>query len=237
MTAVMSSVMERGNEWSVRVAAGIGRRVAHYRAQADLTAAMLSERCAGLGLPLDRNVIAKLETGHRRSVTVDEVYVLAAALEIPPALLLFGVGREESAEILPDYHAPAFRALQWFTGESTFPRPDRADVVTTWQPSSGPAAPLAAYRGNDDAGRKELGVLADAATWRDRAASAATEREQNACEAAAEVQLQAAAEARGAGERIREWAAGEGYLPPRPIGMHEVVTGDRTGTKPGTAAG
>jgi transcriptional regulator with XRE-family HTH domain len=113
--------MERGNEWSVRVTRGIGKRVAYYRERADLPASMLSARCASLGLPLDRNVIAKLENGHRNSVTVDEVIVLATALEVPPVMLLFGVGIEETAEVLPGNHAPAFDAAEWFSGEGPAP--------------------------------------------------------------------------------------------------------------------
>jgi transcriptional regulator with XRE-family HTH domain len=130
--------MERGNEWSVRVTRGIGQRVAFYRNRADLTASMLSARCAELGLPMDRNVLAKLENGHRNSVTVDEVCVLAAALGVPPVMLLFGVGTEETAEILPGEHVPSFAAAEWFAG--TAPRPSPGVVRSrrgwAWEPLS-----------------------------------------------------------------------------------------------------
>lgn len=79
-----------------------------------MTAVALSARCAELGLPLDRNVIAKLENGHRNSVTVDEVLVLAAALRVPPSHLLFGVGGAE-AEVLPGKRVPAWRAAEWLS--------------------------------------------------------------------------------------------------------------------------
>src|ERR1022692_5103062 len=130
--------MERGNEWSVRVAHGIGRRVAYHRARADLTASMLSARCAERGLPLDRNVITKIENGHRNSVPVDEVCVLAAALNVAPIRLLFGVGIEDDteAEILPGQVRAPFAAAQWFTGERPLPGPDDAayldDVAADW---------------------------------------------------------------------------------------------------------
>jgi transcriptional regulator with XRE-family HTH domain len=116
---------------------------------------MLSARCDDLGLPLDRNVIAKLENGHRNSVTVDEVYVLAAALEIPP-LLLFGVGTEESAEILPEHHAPAFRAAQWFTGEGPLPEPGDDPGMVTLEGLPEAARPLVLYRLADKAFVEEM---------------------------------------------------------------------------------
>ena len=54
-----------------------------------LSAAGLAERCAALGMPeLNRDVIANIESGRRRSVTVDEVFVLAAALGVSPGYLL-----------------------------------------------------------------------------------------------------------------------------------------------------
>ena len=70
---------------------------------------MLSARCGELGLPIDRNVIAKLENGHRNSVTVDEVCVLAAALGVPRSCCCSASGTEETAEVLPGDHASVVR--------------------------------------------------------------------------------------------------------------------------------
>lgn len=221
--------MNTQKPWPARLTQSIAAEVRRHRAAQGMSAEQLSARCAELGADIPRNTIADLENGRRASLSVAELLMLAAALEVPPVLLLFPVGREETTEILPDYPAPTFRALQWFAGESAFPHPGRGDVLTTWQPRSGPAVPLVAYRSSDLAGTKEMDVLADAARWRDRAVAAATERERGAFEAAAEVQMEAAAEARSTGELMRTWAEEEGYLPPRPIRTHEVMTGPRPG--------
>lgn len=197
--------MERGNEWSVRVTRGIGRRVAYHRERADLTASMLSARCASLGLPLDRNVIAKLENGHRNSVTADEVLVLAAALQVPPVVLLFGVGTEETAELLPGNHAPPYAAARWFSGEAPVPGDDPR-WAWGWEP-------LKLYRDYEQAVAGELGVLAAVAEANSRMESAgAAERASlaQAVEASRVLIRQSQERAR----EIREQLARGGWLPP-----------------------
>ncbi len=201
--------MERGNEWSVRVAKSIGQRVAHYRNRADLTGVMLSARCADLGLPLDRNVIAKLENGHRNSVTVDEVCVLAAALGIPPLLLLFGAGTEEAAEVLPGKYAPAFRAALWFSGEGPLPEPGQG-------PDQGwVVMPLTWYRDHDRRVIEEVNALTMAGVAA-VAAETASPADREALLAAADRQLDIARGHHDAGRILREQIALAGYLPPVP---------------------
>jgi transcriptional regulator with XRE-family HTH domain len=229
--------MERGNEWSVRVANGIGKRVAYYRTRADLTAAMLSDRCGELGLPLDRNVIAKLENGHRQSVTVDEVYVLAVALEIPPVLLLFGVGTEETASILPEWEVTPWHALRWFCGFSTFPQPGREDVLTDWIPGTGPAAAITAYRFNEVAAQEAMTARDRMISYERMAEAASSDTERRAYQAAAERELEAERRVLDAGKQMRDMAAGKGYLPPVPIGMYEVFDGPQPGRPRRIAAG
>lgn len=64
------------------------RRVKDERKRQGVTAAKLAERCAELGMPgLNANVIANLETDRRGYVTVDELFVLAAALDVSPRRL------------------------------------------------------------------------------------------------------------------------------------------------------
>jgi transcriptional regulator with XRE-family HTH domain len=113
------------NEWAAEIAKRVGRRVARYRAQVPgektkpgITAQALADRCTDLGMPMDRTVIAKLEKGTRQTITVGEVIVLARALGVPPVALLFGLGEDESTEILPEKSSDTWEALKWFTGES-----------------------------------------------------------------------------------------------------------------------
>jgi transcriptional regulator with XRE-family HTH domain len=192
--------MERGNDWSVRVARDIGKRVKHYRGRADLTASMLSERCGQLGLPIDRNVIAKLENGHRNSVTVDEVCVVAAALGVPPVLLLFDVAGGGLAEVLPGRHVPAFRAEEWFAGSEPLPGPGDAGAVTvTDLPNAGAALPLVIYRLSDQAYREQRQAQRRARLWEEQGDAAGAEMNRRDADQAltARLNLRREAEARG----------------------------------------
>jgi transcriptional regulator with XRE-family HTH domain len=204
--------MERGNEWSVRVAHGIGKRVAYYRSKADLTASMVSARCGELGLPLDRNVIAKIERGHRNSVTVDEVCVLAAALNVAPLQLLFGVGTEDEAEPLPGEVREPFRAAQWFTGERPFPGKDDGayldGIADDWGYASG--SPLWLYRSHSAAEAGEREALRRAAGME---AQASGPRSEGFAAAAAALREQAGS-SRAAAENARRRASELGWLPP-----------------------
>jgi transcriptional regulator with XRE-family HTH domain len=114
--------VEQGTDWSAKVAAGVGERVAYFRALATddhgrkLTAQGLADRCDRLGLPIGRPTIAKLEKGLRQTITVGEVQVLASALGVPPILLLFPLGHAEKVEVLPGRYVETLDAVTWFTG-------------------------------------------------------------------------------------------------------------------------
>ncbi|MFJ4627217.1 helix-turn-helix domain-containing protein [Streptomyces sp. NPDC088847] len=88
----------------------------HRKAQG-VSAQRLADRCAELGMPtLARTVIANMESGRRDTVTLPEVLVLAEALGIAPAALVFPVGYTETVEHLPGRQAPPLAALDWFNG-------------------------------------------------------------------------------------------------------------------------
>lgn len=89
-----------------------------------MSAQVLADRCAHLGHPLARSVIAKLEKGHRQSVTVADVLVLARALGVPPLVLMLPIGAEETTELLPDQKVPTWASARWITGEGRFPADD-----------------------------------------------------------------------------------------------------------------
>lgn len=83
-----------------------------------MSAQQLSDACTELGHPIARGVLANFESGRRPTVSIAEVLVFARALSVPPLLLIFPLGQEESLEILPGEGAPSWGALKWFTGES-----------------------------------------------------------------------------------------------------------------------
>lgn len=104
----------RQDEWSRRVVAVIAESVRHCRKRRGMSAQGVAAACAELGYPsLTRGVLANLESGARDSVSVSEWLVLAAALRVPPLLLLFPIGRSDEIEILPDTAVSPWEALGW----------------------------------------------------------------------------------------------------------------------------
>lgn len=126
------AVVEQTQDWAAGVARAVGQRVAHLRTRRagiqgrKLTTQALADRTAELGYPMDRSVIAKLEKGHRQTITVPDVLVLAQALEVPPLLLLLPLGEQDSFEAAPGKDVSTTEALRWFLGERPLPG-------TTWE--------------------------------------------------------------------------------------------------------
>jgi hypothetical protein len=77
----------------------------------------LADATAELGMEIPRSVLANLESGRRDTVSVAEVLVLAAALDVSPIELIFPVGFDEGTEMLPGRKVYPLDAVRWFTGE------------------------------------------------------------------------------------------------------------------------
>jgi transcriptional regulator with XRE-family HTH domain len=134
--------VEHAKDWPASVAKRVGERVAFFRAQATdergrkLTAQALADRCGELGLPLGRPTIAKLEKGLRETITVGEVQILAKALDVSPADLVFPIGQAAEVEVLPGQHVDTWDAVQWFSGFADrpgVPADDGAGLVHLYQ--------------------------------------------------------------------------------------------------------
>lgn len=116
-----------GQDWIARQTKLIGQSVAYWRQNTTdergrpLTAQGLAERCAKLGLKIERPAIAKLENGHRHAITVAEIQVLAMALGVAPVDLLFPVGYVPEVEVLPGEDVDPYAAMEWFIGNSDDP--------------------------------------------------------------------------------------------------------------------
>jgi transcriptional regulator with XRE-family HTH domain len=216
--------MSTQKPWAARITRTIAGEIRQRRKARGMSAEDLAAACADLGMPIPRSTLADLENGRRASISVAEWLAIAAALDVPPVMLLCPVGTAETAEVLPGAEAPAFRAAQWVAGEAPLRHPGRADVLTDWLPAGGPGAPLLAYRLNDAAARDQLDAAGRARQYQDLATGAATEDARAAYEAAARAQLAAADRALDEGERVRGWASGEGWLAPPPIRMRTVTT-------------
>lgn len=106
-------------EWRSRLVQAVAQQVRRRRLELGLSVQKLADICAEqYGLPIKRSVLANFEGGRRPALSVVELIVLARILAIPPVELLFPVGREDQAEVLPGTSADSWEALKWFTGES-----------------------------------------------------------------------------------------------------------------------
>ncbi|MEU1421505.1 helix-turn-helix transcriptional regulator [Kitasatospora sp. NPDC005751] len=94
----------------------ISDEVKRMRKVRGLSAQQLADRCAELGMPIPRSVIANLESKRRPTVSVAELIILSRALEVPPVSLLFPVGIRRSVEILPKISAAPLDAASYFSG-------------------------------------------------------------------------------------------------------------------------
>lgn len=101
-------------DWQEELTANIGQQVLAYRG--DRSVLWLENRTEQLGLKVGRGAISRLENGKRGSITVAELLVLAAALDVPPALLLFPQYPDGVREVVPEVFARGVDASEWLAG-------------------------------------------------------------------------------------------------------------------------
>ncbi|OMB93205.1 hypothetical protein A5732_16780 [Mycobacterium colombiense] len=80
-----------------------------------MTAQQLAERCRELQVPIHRTTITKIEGGRGR-FDLGELLILAAALDVPPIVLLYPDLPDGDIEIIPDRPATSWTAYLWATG-------------------------------------------------------------------------------------------------------------------------
>ncbi|MEV2228385.1 helix-turn-helix transcriptional regulator [Streptomyces phaeochromogenes] len=106
-------------EWRARLVQTVAQQVRRRRLEMGLSVQKLADICTEqYDLPIKRSVLANFEGGRRPALSVVELLVLARILAIPPAELLFPVGRDDTTEVLPDTPTDPWAALKWFTGET-----------------------------------------------------------------------------------------------------------------------
>jgi hypothetical protein len=114
--------VDPGQLWSAELVRRIG--AAMKTARGSRSAKWLSDRTAELGFRVSPTVIAKLDSGHRGNVlSVAELLVLAAALDVAPVALLYPGPYEQETELLPGLPSTEFLAAQWFSGIHDAPHP------------------------------------------------------------------------------------------------------------------
>ncbi|MGV9331063.1 helix-turn-helix domain-containing protein [Nocardia sp. NPDC003726] len=100
----------------------VKQAVATLRKRQGWTADELATECSRLGMPsLNRSVIANIESGRRKYISVDELCCLAFALDVAPVHLLIPIG-DDSDQVdfysaTPDALLPIRKARQWVRGE------------------------------------------------------------------------------------------------------------------------
>jgi transcriptional regulator with XRE-family HTH domain len=115
----MPKIDESAKQWQKDLALRVGASVQARRKKLKLTAAALAERTSELGYPISRVAVGKIETGHREGkLDLAELVVLAAALGLPPVMLIYPDLPHGSVEVLPGCEREAMDALAWFSGDS-----------------------------------------------------------------------------------------------------------------------
>jgi len=120
----MPSIDERAKAYEMGLAARFGFAVKTRRAALKLSASEVARRTSELGYPISRGAIAKIESNSRSGkVDVAELFALAAALDIPPVLLLFqGFPAGEPVEVRPGVEVSVEDAVEWVGGRRSAPR-------------------------------------------------------------------------------------------------------------------
>jgi len=113
-------VANDNDKWATDLVRRVGRAI--KAARGGKSASWLSDQTAELGYRVSPTVIAKLDSGHRGSVlSVAELLVLAAALDIPPGMLLFPGYPRGKVDFLPGRTEASQLALEWFSGQRRMP--------------------------------------------------------------------------------------------------------------------
>lgn len=126
----------QATDWAHEIAQRIGDGVRKRRTELGMSAQVLANKTTVIGHPVTRGTIARLETGSRGGkVEVTELLVLAEALAISPAALLWHDAPDARVRTLPNRHATAGQGFRMFTGEFDLIAPDdpeNRDVLDSW---------------------------------------------------------------------------------------------------------
>ncbi len=118
----MPNIDQAAKAWELEFSGRVGAAVQSRRKALKLTALQLAERTKKLGYPITRVAISKIETNSRAGkLDIAELFVLAEALEIPVALLLFLGFPEGSVQLLPGYETNGPDAVDWLAGAKPLP--------------------------------------------------------------------------------------------------------------------
>lgn len=115
----MPNIDEGAKTWQIEQAGRIGAAVRAGRKRLGITALQLTARTEAFGYPVSRVAISKIESNTRAGkFDISELLVLAAALDVPPMLLLYPQLPYGHVEFLPGVNVLSYEASDWFSGDA-----------------------------------------------------------------------------------------------------------------------
>ncbi len=98
------------------------------------------------GVTWDRSIVANFETGRRPYVTAEELFALAAVLDVAPVDLVVPKGlTSEPYQVTPAISAPADTVREWIRGEGVLVKPELGQVGNAAVSVSTAAAQILRY--------------------------------------------------------------------------------------------
>lgn len=94
------------------------------------SAQWLSDRTADLGFRVARSTISDLETGRRTRLDIAELLIIAAALNVPPVMLLYPRIPDGEIQVTPGISTRSIDAARWHSGETVLDGTDEAGRLT-----------------------------------------------------------------------------------------------------------
>lgn len=92
-----------------------------------MTRRQLSARLRELGHPIDTTTIEKIETGRKKTVSLDSVFAIAVALDVSPLFLLLPYQEGEQVAAAPNAEPDTIWTLElWLRGDDPLTGQDRA---------------------------------------------------------------------------------------------------------------
>ncbi len=98
--------------WPDEMTARIAAEIKHLRGER--SGQWLSDRTDELGHRVSRSTISEIETRRRKSITIADLIILAAALDTTPLALIYP--EDDGIEVLPGAYMSRAEAMHLFTG-------------------------------------------------------------------------------------------------------------------------
>lgn len=90
----------------------VADQLGYIRQRKGWTQEQLAEAVSAIGVKMDRTVVAKIET-RKRNVTIDDLFALAAALEVSPVALLLPFDADAEIALAPGLVKDAEAVRRW----------------------------------------------------------------------------------------------------------------------------